>query len=428
MNRTALKSLPAALTLALVAFASGAAMADPMYPSDSEGFHGYLRAGAGSNTSGDGGSQGCFGLGGNTMKYRLGNECDAYAEFGYTKSVAKSGNVNYLATVWVNAYAPNSDFGDNKLGIVKAYVEAQGLDFLNGGTAWIGKRFYYRPDIHMLDLQYINMNGTGAGLDRIPMGPGKFSYAFFKDNDINTRDPVTGAILGTRSAARQNFIWGDIPVNANGTLDLAATYIIAEGKDNDIFGPKHNGWQVSAFHRQGKVYGGGNTFGVQYGVGPGIGQDGGGQLGASGDTRYGSDRKRTRVFNDMAIQPMENFGMEFVALWQKDESNAGSSTWTSIGARPVYAFTNNFKLVGELGTDRVTQSGGPAKRLTKLTIAPTISAGPGLWSRPELRAFVTYGKWNDAATASVNASNNGGPIYNNNTSGTSYGFQVETWF
>ena len=98
MNRTALKSLPAALTLALLAVASGSAMADPMYPSDSEGFHGYLRAGAGSNTSSDGGSQGCFGLGGNTMKYRLGNECDAYTEFGYTKSIANSGGVNYLAT------------------------------------------------------------------------------------------------------------------------------------------------------------------------------------------------------------------------------------------------------------------------------------------------------------------------------------------
>ena len=427
MNRTALKVIPAALLLVL---ASAAAVADPMYPSDAEGFHGYLRAGAGSNTSGDGGSQGCFGLGGNTMKYRLGNECDAYTEFGYTKSIAKSGGVNYLATIWVNAYAPNSDFGDNKLGIVKAYVEAQGLDFLGGGTAWVGKRFYYRPDIHMLDLQYINMNGTGAGLDRIPVGPGKFSYAFFKDNDINARDPNTGAILGTRSAVRQNFIYGEIPVNTNGTLDLAATIITAEGKDTDIYGPKHNGWQLSAFHRQGKVFGGGNTFGVQYGVGPGVGGDGNGQFGASGNTAFGSDRKRTRVFNDMAIQPMENFGMEFVALWQKDESNAnGSSTWTSVGVRPVYAFTDNFKLVGELGTDRVTQAGGqPAKRLTKLTIAPTISAGPGLWSRPELRAFVTYGKWNDAATASVNASNNGGPIYNHNTSGTSYGFQVETWF
>ncbi|MGK5051595.1 maltoporin [Janthinobacterium sp. RB2P8] len=434
MFKAVLKTLPAAIVLAI---ASGSAAADPMYPSDSEGFHGYLRAGAGSNTSGDGGSQGCFGLGGNTMKYRLGNECDAYTEFGYTKSVAKSGGVNYMATIWVNAYAPNSDFGDNKLGIVKAYVEAQGLDFLNGGTAWIGKRFYYRPDIHMLDLQYINMNGTGAGLDRIPAGPGKFSYAFFKDNDKTQRDDdkgtrsgVPGAYLGTKSAVRQNFIYGEIPVNNNGTLDLAATYIIGEGKDDAILGKRNNGWQLSAFHRQAKVFGGGNTFGVQYGVGPGVGGAGNGQFGASGDTGDGSDRKRTRVFNDMAIQPMANFGMEFVALWQKDESNAtGSSTWTSVGVRPVYAFTDNFKLVGELGTDRVTQAGGlPAKRLTKLTIAPTISAGPGLWSRPELRAFVTYGKWNDAATASVNASNNSGPIYNNNTSGTSYGFQVETWF
>ena len=427
MNRTAMKSLPAALTLALLAIASGSAMADPMYPSDSEGFHGYLRAGAGSNTSSDGGSQGCFGLGGNTMKYRLGNECDAYAEFGYTKAIAKSGDVTYMATVWVNAYAPNSDFGDNKVGIVKAYVEAQGLDFLNGGTAWVGKRFYYRPDIHMLDLQYINMNGTGAGLDRIQAGPGKFSYAFFKDNDINSVSPT--GIVSTKSAVRQNFIYGEIPVNTNGTLDLAATYIIGEGKDNDVLGPKNNGWQVSAFHRQAKVFGGGNTFGVQYGVGPGVGGDGNGQFGASGNTAFDSDRKRMRVFNDMAIQPMENFGMEFVALWQKDETKtAGSSTWTSVGVRPVYAFTNNFKLIGELGTDRVTQSSGPTKRLTKITIAPAISAGPGLWSRPELRAFVSYGKWNDAATASVNAANNGGPIYNNNTSGTSYGFQVEAWF
>lgn len=426
MKSTTLKVLPAALALAL---ACGTAFAGPMYATDAEGFHGYLRAGAGSSTTGDGGPQSCFGLGGNTVKYRLGNECDAYTEFGYTKEIANNDGVSYMGTFWVNAYAPNSDFGDNKVGIVKAYVEAKGLDFLNGGTAWVGKRFYYRPDIHMLDLQFINMNGTGAGLDRIPAGPGKFSYAFFKDNDVTVTNATTKA-TATKAATRQNFIWGEIPVNVNGQLDLAATVITAQGADNDQFGPKHNGWQVSAFHRQDKVFGGSNTFGVQYGVGPGIGGAGNGQFGASGSTSFGSDVKRTRIFNDMAIQPMTNFGMEFVALVQRDKSDAGgSSTWTSIGARPVYAFTNHFKLVAELGTDRVTApNGGAAKRLTKLTIAPTISAGPGLWSRPELRAFVTYGKWNDAATASVNASNNSGPVYNNNTSGTSYGFQVETWF
>ena len=37
-------------------------------------------------------------------------------------------------------------------------------------------------------------------------------------------------------------------------------------------------------------------------------------------------------------------------------------------------------------------------------------------------------KWNDAATAAVNASNNSGPVYGSNTSGTSIGIQLETWF
>ncbi|MDC8758265.1 maltoporin [Janthinobacterium fluminis] len=418
MHRTMLKVLPAAIILAL-----GCANA----AADEEGFHGYFRVGAGGGSGK--GPQSCYGLGGNTMKYRLGNECDAYAEFGYTKEIAKSDGVSYVATIWADVYSPKSDFGDAKLGIAKAFVEAKGLDFLNGGTAWIGKRYYFRPDIHMLDLQYINFNGTGAGVDQVKLGPGKFGYAFFKDNDTNTRDKDTGKIVGTPSAVRQNFIYQDIPANADGSVDVALSLITAQGGD-DAGGKKHNGWQVSLFHKQAKVFGGVNTVGLQYGVGPGTGVGvGNGRIGASGYTSLGSDVTRLRLFDDIWVQPTENFGMELVALVQRDKSNAGgSSTWTTLGVRPVYALSKNVKLQLELGTDRVTDSAGPTKRLTKLTLAPTISAGPGLWSRPELRAFVTYGKWNDAATASVNAANNSGPVYNNNTSGVSYGFQVETWF
>lgn len=417
MKRTMLKVLPVALSMALV---SGTAQADE------EGFHGYFRAGAG--TSSKKGPQSCFGLGGNTMKYRLGNECDGFGEFGYTKELVKMDNgVSFLGTVWVDVFSPNSDFGDAKLGMSKAYVEARGLDFLNGGSAWAGKRHYNRPEIHILDLQYINMNGTGAGLDRIPMGPGKFSYAFFKDNDLNVLDPVSGAVTGTTAATRQSVIYAGVPVNTNGTLDVAASIITAQGGDNT-----HNGWMLSLFHNQAKVMGGVNQVGVQYAVGPGTGLGGPccNRMGASGSTSLSSDVKRWRVFDQLWIQPTDHFGMAFVALVQKDTAASGnSSTWTTLGVRPVYAFTKNFKLQMELGTDRVTSStGGPAQRLTKITFAPTISAGPGLWSRPELRAFVTYGKWNDAATASVNASNNSGPVYGNGRSGASAGFQVETWF
>ena len=59
MNRTVLKTLPAALALAL---ACGAAYAGDH---ETEGFHGYVRAGAGSSS--EKGPQSCFGLGGITM-------------------------------------------------------------------------------------------------------------------------------------------------------------------------------------------------------------------------------------------------------------------------------------------------------------------------------------------------------------------------
>ncbi len=417
MHRTFLKALPLALGLAFTCNLASAG--------DEEGFHGYFRAGAGSSNAK--GPQSCFSLGGNTMSYRLGNECDSYAEFGYTKEVAKAENgPSFVGTIWATAYKNNSDFGGAKLELAKAYIEAKGLDFTNGGVIWIGKRYYFRPDIHMLDLQYINLNGTGGGIDGIKAGPGKLSYALFKDNDTNVSDPATGKIISTNAALRQNLIYEGLPVNQDGTIDGALSLISAQG-DN-----KHNGWQVSLFHKQDKVLGGGNTFGVQYGVGPGTGVGGPccDRIGSSGSTLLGSDVTRLRVFDDLVIQATPQFSMEFVALMQKDKSDAGgSSTWTTIGARPVYALAKNFKLQMEVGTSRVTSpTGGDAMRLTKVTFAPTVTVGQGYWARPELRAFITYGKWNDAATAAVNASNNSGPVYGNHTSGTSAGIQLEAWF
>ena len=389
------------------------------HASDAEGeYHGYFRAGLGSSTDSRG-PQSCFGLGGNTMRYRLGNECDTYGEFEYQKEMAKSANgVSFVGHIMVAAYTPSSAVSDSDLSMSKMYVEAKNIEILNGGTAWIGKRYYMRPDIHMLDLQYINMNGTGGGIDQYKLGPGRISYGFFKDND-----------KPGNSAIRQNLVYQGIPINQDGTLEVLTTLITPDKKDST----SHSGWQATVLHKQDKVWGGANTFGIQYGVGPGTGA--GGQccdrMGTTGSIRNGSDVTRLRIFNSLWIQPTPEWSAEMIAIVQRDKSDAtgGSSTWTSLGVRPVYAVNDNFKLQFELGTDRVTSpTGGAAQRLTKLTFAPTLTAGKGYWSRPELRAFVTYGKWNDAATAAVNKANESGPVYGNATSGTSFGLQVETWF
>ena len=417
-----LKAIPLALSLA---FACGAASADAGH--DSDGFHGYFRDGAGSSSAK--GPQSCFGLGGNTNKYRLGNECDAYFEGGYTWQIAKADDgVSFTGTVWANSYSPNSDFSNSKLALNKAYVEAKGLDFMNGGVAWVGKRFYYRPDIHMLDFQYINMNGNGAGLDGIKFGPGKYSYGIFKDNDLTVTDPATGLVTSSPAALRQNFLYEGLPTNPGGTLDLALTLVKGTASISNKVPDGKNGWNINAFHHQ-DFMGGGNTLGFQYGVGSASGV--GSHMGNSSSTAFGSDVTQTRLFDDLVIQPTKEFSMEFAAVTQRVKSNAsgGTSTWNSLGVRPVYAIAKHVKLQMELGTDSVTSpTGGPTARLTKITLAPTIAMGESYWSRPELRLFVTHGMWNTAATAAINASNNSGAVYGNSTSGTSVGVQLEAWW
>ena len=426
MSQTKLTKLSLAIALTL---SCGLALADG--GDDSNGFHGYMRAGAG-GSSGTG-PQSCYGLGGNTMKYRLANECDSYFEGGYTWDFAKpdEDGVVFTGTVWANEWSPSSQFsGTNagnggKLSLAKAYIEAKNLDFLNGGVLWMGERYYYRPDIHMIDMQYINLNGTGGGVDNIKAGPGKFSYAIFKDNDNTSTLTSGGVYTPTSAAVRQNFIYKGLPVNPGGTLDIEGTIITAQGTTPN----GNNGYSITLLHNQ-DAFGGGNTIGVQHGVGPGIGV-GGDRIGAAGPTSADSGVTRTRIFDHLWIQPSEDFSAEFIALRQKDEGNAsggvfvGSSTWTSFGARPVYAVGRHLKLQAELGTDSVTVPGGPSQRLTKVSFAPTITLAKSYWSRPELRFYITHAVWNDAAKNAVNPAPS--PT-NNSTAGTSAGLQLEVWW
>ena len=160
----------------------------------------YFRAGLGSSTDSRG-PQSCYGLGGNTMRYRLGNECDTYGEFEYQKEMAKSANgVSFVGHIMVAAYTPSSAVSDSDLSMSKMYVEAKNIESLNGGTAWIGKRYYMRPDIHMLDLQYINMNGTGGVHRPVQAGTGPHQLWFLQGYD-----------KPGNSAIRQNLVYQASP-------------------------------------------------------------------------------------------------------------------------------------------------------------------------------------------------------------------------
>lgn len=395
-----------ALALAAMAAAMGQAAA-----SDAEGeFHGYFRTGAGSNS--EKGSQACYSLAG-AGDYRLGNECTTYGELAYTKEMVKAANgASFVGTVRT-AFQDGVGVADSDkhFNLAEVFVEAKQLDFLHGATLWVGKRFYDRPDIHIIDYKYIQGDGTGAGVEGIAAGPGKFSYALMRNNDDKTVD-----------ATRHIFTYQDLPVNPDGTLKFDLTVVSA---DSQSAAKSKNGWSLSAVHKQNKVLGGDNVFGLQYGSGPGI------KFGGAADLGLASDVTRTRVFDTLYWQITPEFGGSALVLLQKDKSNAGTQTWTSVGARPVYALSDNFKLQLEVGHDRITPAaGGQAQELSKVTFAPTVAAAKGFWSRPELRAFLTYAKWNNAArqAAAAGSAMSGTGVFGGNTNGTSVGVQVETWF
>lgn len=405
MNKGFLRVLP--LALAIAATAGGAAA------SDAEGeLHGYFRTGVGHNTGG--GEQACFGLEG-VAKYRLGNECDSYGEFLYTKEVMKSANgASFVANFMGNVSADGYDFGTASKYLSQAFMEVKNLDVMRGGTVWMGKRYYHRLDIHVIDYKWMQSDGVGAGVNGYPVGPGKFSYALFRDDKL---------IVGTKqtSATRHNFTYEGVKVNPNGTLQLDVTLISKDAVNANA----HRGWSVSAVHLQDKVLGGDNKFGVQYGVGPGI------MIGGTGDITQDSNVKRTRVFDQLIWQLTPDLCGSLVGLVQRDTGSAGTRTWSTVGVRPVYAVSENFKLQLDLGHDRIRPAaGGATQQLTKITFAPTLTAGRGFWTRPELRSFVTYAKWNSAAqlaaTPGTTLSNTG--YFGGNTNGTSVGLQLEAWW
>ena len=72
---------------------------------------------------------------------------------------------------------------------------------------------------------------------------------------------------------------------------------------------------------------------------------------------------------------------------------------------------------------------GARRQMTKLTIAPQLTTHFGFWSRPVLRAFITYAQWNDAASAAALADDTIGVngVYGLANHGLNYGFQAEVW-
>jgi len=412
-----------ALAVSAIAMAAGMAATS----AQALDYDGYFRAGPGSTKKDT--ARACYNLGGALAPagtnnggghYRLGNECDFYGEFGLAQTGTVDG-VTYKGKIMVNEYNGGTNTGSASSSFEQMYVEGKGFDISPDTNFWVGKRFYGRADIHILDKFFVQMDGVGAGADNIAVGGGKLGIAYFTSDSGDRGVDGAGGGSAKTPGQRLNVDLTELPVNPGGTLRVTGTFV----RGNFTGGT--NGFGLSLQHDQAIEGLGSNRVWVQYSQGS-AGTDGNFGL-AGADSGY----KQWRLIETLNWQ-VGAFGGQALALFTTQDKATVSGvvvqpkqTGASLGGRVSYALTKNFKMVAEAGYMQTKPDGGDTQKLTKLTIAPTLSTGPGYWNRPELRFYVTTAKWNSAANAANGAGGLTG-IGDGKTNGTSYGFQAEIWW
>lgn len=395
-------------------------------------FHGYFRVQAGGTS--EGGNLQCFsGPYPVRAKYRLGNECDTYAEpsiglpFGdpngvwgkykLTLALQSKGKQDAEST----AYNPNTQSTDFNFLQRENYFSAGGFfgkGAFENASLWVGQRFYNRHDIHMTDYYYWTNSGPGAGIEEISAGPAKLAFSYFQ-NGGNAN--VATDIVSKRVSMR----FYDIDVNPNGKFEGEIVYLF--GSTARGTASTGNGTLLFLQHTQNGVLGGFNKLALV------VGNKQGGNgfewlpsFPSTGRQEGKSWRIHDHLYFDFKGTPWT--GTATATYAKLDPGGRGNLVWTSFGIRPQYNFTDTVSLAVEAGYDEGKDSTGAGaaqkSKLGKLTVAPQLAMSRGVWARPVLRAFVTYAKWNDVTRASGIA--NG--VFGNKNNGMSYGVQAEAWW
>ncbi len=454
-----LSFLKAALPLALVC--------GPLLADDVVEIHGYMRAGVG--RSSNGGEQASFYLPGAINNpsggpgYRLGNEQDNYFELAIDVKAYEKGSTNFKLHFrptfrqWNGSRDASVDAGGNVDGshsatqnqmvyLREGWGEANGVlgdsTLLKDASLWMGRRFYQRHDVHMIDFYYWNNSGDGVGLENIDVGLGKFSYAYIQADRNNVDGGWNGGVTGWAHfpgtvnsdvynfngkvvVASHDLRWSGIAPWQGASLTLGFQYnepSVRKGTGNQAFTNLGRRWHLE--YQQSGILGGDNKLYFTKGDG-------------STFWNWYNPEVNTKnnwwmVMDNLFIQPIPELGIGAVAIHRvqnEDSSQPGhrDMTWDSIGARPVWFFTKHISLAAEVGYDRFKVTGDTETRtMMKKTLALQFSPQKSWWSRPVLRLFVTKANWNKTATNWGTPSGLG--VFNGSQAGTTFGAQVEAWW
>ncbi|KAF6666623.1 maltoporin [Pantoea sp. EKM101V] len=432
------------LTLRKLPLAVAVAVSTLSAPTMAVDFTGYARSGIG--WTGSGGEQQCFQATGAQSKYRLGNECETYAELKLGQEVWKEGDKSfYFDTNVAYSVAQQNDWEATSPAFREANVKGKNLiDALPGSTLWAGKRFYQRHDVHMIDFYYWDISGPGAGLEDVDLGFGKLSFAATRSSEAGGSYTFSSDRIRDFATSTANDVFdvrlAGLETNPDGVLELGVDYGRANTRDDYRLedGASKDGWMFTAEHTQSMLKGY-NKFVLQYATDAMTSQG----KGVPQGTSLNNNGDMYRILDHGAISLAERWDLMYVAMYQNiDLDNDRGTEWYTVGVRPMYKWTPIMSTLLELGYDNVkSQQASERNGQYKVTLAQQWQAGDSIWSRPALRLFATYAKWDekwgynkDSAgdlTTFASADSTGNGILTNsrgNNDEFTFGAQMEIWW
>jgi len=374
---------------------------------------GYTRFGAYSSPAGT--PRGAYTLGGDTQKFRLGNEGDNGIELGMGKTAdigdGKRLSFMYMPTVWGGNY-----------GTAQAYVAMSGFGFAPEAKFWVGQNRLRLQEVHIVDSFMMDYgDNTGIGMTGLDLGGAKLGVGIFNSGTFDYSSTAPN------NAMRINFDLSDIRANAGGRLRVLATLVRGD------FQMGGDGYGLSLSHDQSDflLAGMANTLFLQ--ASSGHVAINGKFLGLGDATAGSAQQPGAQGFRiaDAINWQYGSFGGQALASYQTSQIDGGvnhglKTRDLSMGGRVSCAMGQNFKLLAEAGTTSRRVDGQAGQVLNKFTIAPTLALAPEFWSRPELRFYLTQVNWNGAAAAANSGA--GGFGAGGRTSSTIAGAQFEAWW
>jgi maltoporin len=392
-------------------------------------FHGYFRSGYGLNSVG--GQQVAFQAPGADAKYRLGNEAETYGELIFVNNWVNpehSSDKAWIKTeAMIEANTTNSasyanfpaGTGNDLFRLREAFVQAGNvLESQPDAKFWAGERYYRRQHIEIDDFYPLDMSGYGGGVEDLHVGIGKMAVAFLSgarpdivtQNGYLAKSNIDVRLYDLNGPAGLWGAWFDYATSKGGATATGTAL------------PTTDGYAFGLRHQRLEWHGGYHSFSIQYGTGAAS------NFSTSIDdpTPFLQSSARLLIVEQVLVQPNDKFAIMPIFIYQRSKDGNPQHDWIqwiSFGARPQIFFTKYISLAFEGGFDHTHSVGQYDGWLRKFTIAPQIGAGRKFFSRPVLRAFLTYASWSNGFRGFV-----GGAPYLDRTNGLTYGVQAETWW